>query len=309
MDDGLVDRRARRAEIGKFRLRAVALQDVLRRNRLCGALIGDGALDDRPIDATRPAFRRFAFGRRRRRDILEAAIDHRLEGIKLRRRLVAPAIAPAAIAVAAFAEGLAALAGPRPAITIAPLAIATFPVAGLTFTPLAAPLTIAARTLAPPVVMAGAIAALTIAVASLTATLITRALITGTAAARAALAALLLLLCALARGGRGSLAAWRRSTFGTHAAATPPTTAWTIARRQCRQGELAARGNRFDTQASRRLLSSGLVAFDSKFRGRCFMRCSGCRRRIRRGAFRLRAVATAAPSTAPGWIARQMQCA
>lgn len=271
-------------------------------------MIGDGAFDDRPIDAPRPAFRRrFAFGWRRRH-ILEAAIDHRLEGIELRRRLVAPAIAPAAVAVAAFAEGLAALAGPRSAIT--PLAIAAFPVAGLTFTPLAQPLAIAALAIAPLVVAAGAIAALTIAVASITATLITLALITGTAAARTPLAALLLLLCALAaRCGRDSLATQRRRPFGPRAAATPPAPARTIARRQCRQDELAARGYRFDTQASRRPLNNRLVAFDGSFRGGRFMRCSGCRRRIRRGAFRLRAVATAAASTAAVRIARQVQCA
>src|SRR5215475_7140247 len=120
MDDGLVHRCACCAEIGEFRLRAFALEYVLCRNRFRRALIGDGAFDDRPIDTPRAGSHwRFAFRGRRRRDILEAAIDHGFEGIKFRSRLVAPSVAPAAITIAAFAKGLAPLAAPRSPIPIA----------------------------------------------------------------------------------------------------------------------------------------------------------------------------------------------
>lgn len=219
MDDGFVHRRTGRAEIGELRLRAVAFQNVLRRNRFRRALIGKGALDDGPVDAPRSAFRRrFAFGRWRRRHILVTAIDYRLEGIELRRRLVASSIAPATIAVAAFAEGLAALATPRSAVAIAPFAIAQLAFARLAVATLATPLT-----LTPLVLARRTIAALAVAVTS----------ITGTTPARATLAALLLLLqlllCALAGGSRYGLAAWRDCAFGPRAATPTPASARTIA--------------------------------------------------------------------------------
>jgi hypothetical protein len=212
MNDSLIHRRPRRAEIGEFRLGAIALQDVLRRNRFRRALIGDRALDDRPIDAPRSAFRRrFAFGRRRGGDILEAAIDDRLERVKLRRRLVAPITATTTIAITAFAERLAALAASRSAITIPPLAFAAL-APSLSI----APLSIASLSVATLIVGPRTIASLAIAVAP-------------TTPAGAALATLLLLR-ARARSGRHSLAAWRR-TFGPRATATPPAPARSIAGR------------------------------------------------------------------------------
>ena len=201
----------------------------MRRNRLRRALIGYGALDDRPIDAPCSRFgRRFAF-RRRRRDILEAVIDHGFEGIELLRRLVAPAIAPAAIAVAAFAEGLAAFAPPGSPIAIAPLAIAR-----LAFTTLAPVLSIGTLT-APLIVALGTIAALPIAVTSIAPTLIIPALITPmliarAAPTRAALTMLFLLLRALDPSSGGVFAAGRYcSTFGPRATTTPSAPARAIA--------------------------------------------------------------------------------
>jgi hypothetical protein len=227
MDDGLVHRRTRRAKIGEFRLGAVALEDVLRRHGLRRALIGKRALDDRPIDPPHTALgRRFTFSRRRRRNIFVAAIDHRFEGIELRRRLIiAPIAAAAAIAVAAFAEGLAALAAPRSTIAIAPLAIAGLTFAGLTFAALTSSLTIASLT-----VTRLAIRALTFAplIAALTALAIATA--ARSPLTRATLATLLLLLFALARLSRCALTTGGR-TFGPCATAAPTTTARTIAGR------------------------------------------------------------------------------
>jgi hypothetical protein len=196
---------------------------------------------------------------------------------------------------------------PRSAITIAPLAIAAFPVARLTFTTLAPPLTIAALTFTPLIVAPRAVAARTIAVTSIIPVLSTPTLITGTAATRATLA-VLLLLRALARRGRNRLTAWCCRTFRLCATATSPAASRTIACRQSRQRELAARSYCFDTQTSRRLLNDGLVALGYSFNGRRFICRSGCRRRIRRGAFRLRTVTTAPATTTPAVrVAREMQ--
>ena len=216
MNDSLIHRRPRRPEIGEFHLRAIALQDVLRGNRFCRALIGNRALDDRPIDAPRSALcRRFAFGRRRRGDVLEAAIDDRFERVKLRRRLVAPIAATTTIAIAAFTEGLPTLAASRSAIAIPPLAFATL-APSLSI----ASLSVASLTLATLIVGPRTIASLAIAVAPTTPAW----------AALATLLLLLLLLRALARCGRHSLAAWRR-TFGPHATTTTPAPARSIAGR------------------------------------------------------------------------------
>jgi len=215
MDDGLVHRRACRAEIREFRFRALALEYVLRRNRFRRALIGDGAFDDRPIDTPRADFRwRFAFRGRRRRDILEAAIDHRFEGIKLRRRLVAPSVASAAITTAAFAEGLAPLAAPR-----SPIPIAAFAIARLTFAALAPAFAIAALILA-----LGAIAPLTVAIAV---TSIAPTLIRMAAPTRAAFA--MPRLCALARSSSRAFAGWCCRSFGPRPAAPPAPAARAIA--------------------------------------------------------------------------------
>ncbi|HEY1504880.1 MAG TPA: hypothetical protein VGF92_11315 [Stellaceae bacterium] len=76
----------------------------------------------------------------------------------------------------------------------------------------------------------------------------------------ASLAARSLLLCALARGDSRCLAAGRSRPFEPFAAAaTPPTPSRTIARRQSRQGELAAGSDRFDTEPARRLPYSGFI--------------------------------------------------
>src|SRR5215469_7716975 len=51
MNDGLVYRRASRAEIGILRLDTFTLQHVDRRHRLAALLVGNSALDNRPMDA------------------------------------------------------------------------------------------------------------------------------------------------------------------------------------------------------------------------------------------------------------------
>jgi hypothetical protein len=215
MNDGLVHRRACCAEIGEFRFRAVALQDVLRRNGFRRTLIGDRALDDRPIDAPRPPVRGgFTFRGRRRRDILEAAIDDRFERIKLRRGFVASTVAPSTIAVAPFAEGLAALAAPWSALTIAPLAIARLP-----FPALSPVLRVAVL-----IVQPHALAALPIAVAS-----IAPALIRTAPLARAALATLLLSLPLLAWRSHCVFAARRYGSLGACTASASPAAARAIA--------------------------------------------------------------------------------
>src|SRR5882757_10141134 len=87
MDDRLVDRAAGGAEIGKLAVIAIALQDVHGRDRLAADLIGGGALEDRPVHPPRLGLLL---------DIVETAIDHRVEGIELaldfsaRRATVAP---------------------------------------------------------------------------------------------------------------------------------------------------------------------------------------------------------------------------
>ena len=85
----------RRAQAGKFTVDAVALQHVALRLRFAGDLVGDGALDDRPGDAARAGLLL---------DILEAAIDDRIDRIELDLdplRAVAPAAALSAVAAVA----------------------------------------------------------------------------------------------------------------------------------------------------------------------------------------------------------------
>src|SRR5581483_8659215 len=101
VDDGLVDGAARRPEVGKFGVGAVALQHIDRRHRLVADQIGDGALDDRPMHPARTAFLL---------DIVEPAVDHRIELIELALRpprLVAAAPASATRTAVASAPGFA----------------------------------------------------------------------------------------------------------------------------------------------------------------------------------------------------------
>jgi hypothetical protein len=269
----------------------------LRRHGFRCALIGKRALDDRPIDTSCPALgRRFAFSRRRRRNVFVAAIDHRFEGIELRRRLaIAPIATAAAIAVATFAEGLAAFATPRSAVAIAPLTVARPAFSRLAFATLALRLTIAVLIVASLIVAPCAITTLTIAIAVTS--------IAWSAPARTTLAALLLLLLLLrgfAGGGRYRLVPRRLCAFGPRATTTTTAAPRPIARWQSRQGELAARSNRFDAYPTRRLLRNGLIAFGRGFSGswRRFIRCSR-RCRIGRSAFRFRPMpASPTPATA-----------
>jgi hypothetical protein len=72
MHDGLVYRSPRRAEIGELGLGALSLQDIGRRHCFAALLVGDRALDDRPVDATG----RTLIGSVG--NILKTAIDYRL---------------------------------------------------------------------------------------------------------------------------------------------------------------------------------------------------------------------------------------
>src|SRR3954451_18906491 len=123
MDDGLVDRAAGGAEVGKLAVIAVALQHVDGRDRLAADLIRGGALEDGPVH---PAGAGLLLA------IVEAAIDHRVDRIELAlhfsawRATVAPgrsAASPAtliaartAVATVPFTRTSAALVGTGRAI-------------------------------------------------------------------------------------------------------------------------------------------------------------------------------------------------
>src|ERR1700757_3457759 len=77
MNDSFVHRGARRAEIGKLRLYAFALQHVGRRHRLAALLVGDSALDNCPMDAARGGLIRLVG------HILKTPIHHRFERVEL----------------------------------------------------------------------------------------------------------------------------------------------------------------------------------------------------------------------------------
>ena len=88
MNNSFIYRVARRAEAGEFAVDAVALQDIALRHRFAADLVGDGALDDRPVDPARAGLLL---------DIFETAIDDRIEGVQL-------AFDPLGTAVAATAS-------------------------------------------------------------------------------------------------------------------------------------------------------------------------------------------------------------
>ena len=103
MNDGLVGGGAGGAEIGKFRFRPFALQHIGRRHRLAAFLVGDRALDDRPVNA--PAAAVFGLVG----NILETTVDHRFERVELLLDPPRPGIAaPAALAVSGTARASAA---------------------------------------------------------------------------------------------------------------------------------------------------------------------------------------------------------
>src|SRR6516165_10101907 len=77
MSDGFVYRCARRAEIRKLRLDTFALQHVDRRHRLAALLVGNSALDNRPVDAASRVLIGLVG------HILKTPIDYRFERVKL----------------------------------------------------------------------------------------------------------------------------------------------------------------------------------------------------------------------------------
>jgi hypothetical protein len=77
MNDCLVHRRPRRAEIGKLGVYPLAPQDVDRRHRLPAFLVGDRAFDNCPMNSAGVAVAGL-FG-----NILETPIDYRLKGVEL----------------------------------------------------------------------------------------------------------------------------------------------------------------------------------------------------------------------------------
>jgi len=118
VNDRLVDGTAGRAEARKFGVVAVALQDVAHRHRRASDLIGDGALDDRPVH---PAGFAFTFAL----DILEPAVDDGIHRIKLAldpplRRISAAAAPITAAPIAASVTSGVAVAPPRPSVAFAP---------------------------------------------------------------------------------------------------------------------------------------------------------------------------------------------
>src|SRR5579864_2158836 len=87
MVDGLMNGRARRAQMREFRINTVAAQHISCRDCPGGALVSDRALQDHPVDAA---------GRgvgRRIHHILEATIDDRFKLIELRLRLLGECVA------------------------------------------------------------------------------------------------------------------------------------------------------------------------------------------------------------------------
>lgn len=130
MHDLFVDRVPRRAERGEFAVRPVALQHITLRHRLTADLIGDCALDDRPVHPARAGLLL---------DILEAAVDHRIERIEL-------ALDPPRLAAVPWAA-TAPIPPPRPALApwaVASGAIAAGAISTLTVVPRAAVLPIGA---------------------------------------------------------------------------------------------------------------------------------------------------------------------
>lgn len=95
MDDGLVDGRARGAQMRELRIDTIAPQHVDRRQRSRRALVGGRTLQNDPID---PADRALV---RRIRHILEPAIDDCLNLIKSGLWLLAE-IVPTALATTAI---------------------------------------------------------------------------------------------------------------------------------------------------------------------------------------------------------------
>src|SRR6516165_1988418 len=102
MDNGFVRRRPCGAETGEFGVDTVALEHIGGRYRLAAFLVGNRALDDRPVDAPGE----IVLGRVD--DILKAAIDNRFERVEPRLRSLPRRIA----------------ASPRPSIVTAGWALA-----------------------------------------------------------------------------------------------------------------------------------------------------------------------------------------
>src|SRR5271156_1972989 len=85
MNDLLVHRVARRAKAGILAVDAITLQHVVLRHWLAGDLVGDGSLDDGPVNPTAAALLL---------DVLEAAIDNRIERIEFALDPLWPVAAP-----------------------------------------------------------------------------------------------------------------------------------------------------------------------------------------------------------------------
>src|SRR5256885_832092 len=112
MDDRLVNRAPGGAEIGELRVAAVALQQITRRDRLPADLIGRRALEDCPVHPARLAF---FF------DIIETAVNNRVERIELGR---GPAVGcPAAASRRPAATALTLSATPLAAAILSPGAV------------------------------------------------------------------------------------------------------------------------------------------------------------------------------------------
>src|ERR1700757_1296959 len=100
MNDSLVYSRARRPEIGKLGLDPFALQHIECRHRLAASLVGDRALDNRPVHPACDALVRIVG------HVLKPPINHRFERVELLLgpllcRIPAPFLLPVSRAPAA----------------------------------------------------------------------------------------------------------------------------------------------------------------------------------------------------------------
>src|SRR4051794_13969616 len=133
VDDRLVDGAAGRTEGRKLGIGALALHHIDGRDRLAADLVGGRALDDRPVHA--PGLAALLL------DILEAAIDDRVDRVKLSldkplRRCPPVAAIPASVPLASVPLASVSLATvPWPPATlgaaVAPAALAGHPALGL----------------------------------------------------------------------------------------------------------------------------------------------------------------------------------
>ncbi|MFZ2003683.1 MAG: hypothetical protein WAV02_01245, partial [Stellaceae bacterium] len=138
VDNGFVHRISGGAETGELAVDAVALQHIALRHRLAADLVGDGALDDRPVNAARAGL--FL-------DILEATIDDRIVAIELALDFFRAVAAAPATSVTTVASVSATVRAITPIVAPAALSVSSAIVARVVarFPPTSRRLTLARR--------------------------------------------------------------------------------------------------------------------------------------------------------------------